>query len=71
MKITMTWNDFKQLYPDKGLSVMYLKTGNDVHTVVVGFLDGPDKVFILTNGPNQGQFIQEFPNSQEVSAIEP
>jgi len=70
MNISCTWSDFKTIYPDKGVVVIFTKdVNNDVPTVVVGMLEGPDKVFTLTNPPSKVNFLNTYPSAVQVDSI--
>ena len=49
---------------------MFVKdVNNDITTVVIGVLEGTDKVFTITNPPGKNQFLNVYPNAIQVNSI--
>ena len=70
MNISCTWGDFKTIYPNRGMGVIFVKdANNDVPTIVVGVLEGTDKIFIITNPPSKVNFLNAYPAAVQVDSI--
>ena len=70
MNITCTWNDFQAIYPNRGMTVVFVKdANNDVPKVIVGVLEGTDKVFTITNPPSKNNFLAVYPTAIQVNSI--
>jgi len=52
------------------MGVIFVKdANNDVPTIVVGVLEGTDKIFIITNPPSKVNFLNAYPAAVQVDSI--